>query len=49
MEAIKPTEIGMPTIWKEVPEEVNVEAITKDLDTTDELQEVAAMCIASYQ
>ena len=44
-----PTEIEMPTIRKEVPEEVNAEAITKDLDTTDELREVAAMHIASYQ
>ena len=45
-EAIVPTEIGMPTIQIEIPEEVNAEAITKDLDTTDELREVAVVRIS---
>ena len=49
MEAIIPTEIGMPTIRTEVLEEANAEAIIKDLNTTDELREAAAVCIASYQ
>ena len=49
MEAIIPTEIQMPTIQTEVPEEVNVEAITKDLDATDELREAIVVRIASYQ
>ena len=49
MEAIVPIEIKMPTIRIEIPEEANVEAITKDLDTTDELREAAVVLIASYQ
>ena len=49
MEAIIPIEIGMPTIRTEVLEEANAEAIIKDLNTTDELREAAAVCIASYQ
>ena len=49
MEAIIPTEIGMPTIRKEVPEETSIEAIIKDLDMVNKLQETAAMRIASYQ
>ena len=49
MEAIIPTKIGMPTIQTEISEEAKVEAITKDLDITDELQEAAALHIASYQ
>ena len=49
MEAIIPTVIGIPTIRTEVPEGANAEAITKDLDTTDELQEATAVRIASYQ
>ena len=48
MEAIIPTEIGMPTIPTEVPEEASTEAIIKDLDMTDELREVAIVRIASY-
>ena len=39
----------MPTIQIELPEEANVEAITKDLDTIDELREAAGVHIASYQ
>ena len=49
MEAIIPTEIGMHTLRIEIPEEANVEAITKDLDLTDELRKAAAVRIASYQ
>ena len=49
IEAIIPTEIGMPTLQIEIPEKANVEAITKDLDMTDDLREAAAMRIAPYQ
>ena len=49
MEAIIPTKIGMPTILTEVHEEANAEAITKDLDTIDELWEATIVRIVSYQ
>ena len=49
MEAIIPTEIGMPTIRTEVPKTANAEAIPKDLDMADDLREAAVICIASYQ
>ena len=39
----------MPTIRTEIPEEVNTKVIIKDLDTADELREVAAIHISSYQ
>ena len=48
MEAIIPIEIGMPTIRTEIHEEANAVAITKDLDTTDELREAAVGLIAAY-
>ena len=48
MEAIIPTEIGMPTIRTKVPKEASTEAIIKDLDTANELREAAAVRIASY-
>ena len=49
IEAIIPLEIEMPTIQTEIFEEANVEAITKDLDTTNELWEAATVRIVSYQ
>ena len=49
MEAIILTEIGVPTLRIEIPEKANAEAITKDLDMTNELHEAAAVHIASYQ
>ena len=49
MEAIIPTEIGMPTIRTSMPEQENAELIIKDLDTVDELRELAAVRITSYQ
>ena len=49
MEAIIAIEIGVPTLQTEVPEEENTEAITKDLDMIDELHEVMAVLITSYQ
>ena len=49
MEAIIPIEIGMPTLRTKIPEENNVEAVTKYLDMTNELREVAVVHITSYQ
>ena len=49
METIIPIKVVIPTIQTEIHEKVNVESITKDLDMTDELHEVATVCIASYQ
>ena len=49
MEAIIPTEIGMPTIRSDMPEQENAELVLKDLDMVDELRESAAVRIASYQ
>ena len=49
MEAIIPTEIGVPTLRTEIHEKVNTEAIAKDLDMTDELREVATVRITSYK
>ena len=37
MEAIIPTEIGMPTIRSDMLEQENAEFVIKDLDTVDEL------------
>ena len=48
MEAIIPTEIGMPTLRTDVPEQLSTESIIKDLDKVDELCETAAVRIASY-
>ena len=49
MEAIIPTEIGMPTIRTEILNEATTEALIKDLDKTDELRETAVVRIASYE
>ena len=49
MEAIIPTEIGVPTLRTEILEKANTEAIAKDLDMTDKLYDVSASHIASYQ
>ena len=49
MEAIIPTEIGMPTIRSDMPEQENIKLVIKDLDPVDELRESIAICIASYQ
>ena len=48
MEDIVPTEIGMPTLRIDLPEQSNAETIIKDLDTIDELLEAAAVRITSY-
>ena len=49
MEAIIPTEIGMPTLRTKIPEKANTEAFAKDLDMADELREVVVVRMASYQ
>ena len=49
MEAIIPIKIRTPAVQAEIPKKANVKAISKDLNTTDELWEAAAMHIASYQ
>ena len=48
MEAIIPTEFGMPTLRTEVLGMANAETISKDLDMADELREVAIIRITSY-
>ena len=47
IEAIIPTEIEMPTLRAEIPEEA--EALAKDLDMADELCESTVVRMASYQ
>ena len=49
MKAIIPIEIGLPTIRTATPESENVESVVRELDTSDELREVAVIRIASYQ
>ena len=48
MEAIILTEIGMPMLQTNMPEQLNTKSIIKDLDTGDELRETAAIRVASY-
>ena len=43
MEAIVPTEIGMPTLRTDLPEQSNAKTVIKDLDTVDELREAAVV------
>ena len=49
MEAVIPTEIGLPTVRTTASESANEESIVKELDTSDELREAAAIRLASYQ
>ena len=48
MEAIVPTEIGMPMLRIDLLEQLNVEYVIEDLDTAEELREATGMRIASY-
>ena len=48
MEAIIPTNIGMPTLLTGIPKEANAKVVTKDLDMADELRKAIVVCIASY-
>ena len=49
MEAIIPTEIGMPTIRIATLESENAESIARELDMSDEQWEAAVIHITSYQ
>ena len=49
MEVVIPTEIGLPTIRTATPEPKNEGSMIRELDTSDELQEGAAIRVASYQ
>ena len=49
MEAIVPTEIGLPTIRTAALESENARSVVREFDTSDELREAAAIQIASYK
>ena len=49
MEAVIPTEIGLPTIRTATLEPENEGSMIRELDTSDELREAAAVQVASYQ
>ena len=49
MEAVIPTEIGLPSIRTDTPEPGNAESIIKELDMSDEQREATAIGITSYQ
>ena len=48
MEAIIPTEIGMPTLRTDMPDQLSTKSLIKDLDMVDELRETVAVRVASY-
>ena len=48
MEAIVPTEIGIPMLRTDMPEQSNTESVIKDLNIVDELHETAVVRITSY-
>ena len=49
MEAVIPTEIGLPTIRTTTPESENEGSVIRELDTSDELREAAVVRVTSYQ
>ena len=49
MEAVFPTEIGLPTIRTAIPNPANEESIIEEVDNSDELREAVAIRVASYQ
>ena len=49
VEAVVPIEISLPTIQTAAPESENAGSVVRELDTSDELREAAAIRIASYQ
>ena len=49
VEAVIPTEIGLPTVRTTTFESANAESIIRELDASDELREAAAIRLASYQ
>ena len=48
MEAVIPTEIGLPTIQTNTPESENAKSVVRELDTSDELREAATIRVVSY-
>ena len=48
MEAVIPTEIGLPTIRTDTLESANTESVVRELDASDELREAASIRITSY-
>ena len=48
MEAVIPTEIGMPMLRTNVPKQLSTKSIVKDLDKADKLRQTAAVRVASY-
>ena len=49
MEAVIPTEIGLPTIRTATPKSENEGSVIRELDTSGELWEVATIRVTSYQ
>ena len=49
IEAIIPTEIGMPTLQTRILKEANAKAVTKDPDMAGKFRETAVVHIVSYQ
>ena len=49
MEAVIPTEIGLPTIRVATLESENAESVIRELDASDELREAAVIRVVSYQ
>ena len=49
MEAVIPTEIGLPTIRTATPDLENEGSVIRELDTSDELWEAVAIRVTSYQ
>ena len=49
MEAVIHTEIGLNTVRTATPGPTNEESMIRELDTSDELREAAAIRVASYQ
>ena len=49
MEAVIPMKIGLPTIRTTTPESENEGSVIKELDTSDELWEAAAIRVTSDQ
>ena len=49
MEAVIPTEIGLPTIRTATPKSENAISVVRELDASDGLREAATIRVASYQ
>ena len=49
MEAVIPTEIGLPTFRMPTSKSANEESIIRELDASDELREATEIRLASYQ